>query len=107
MSEAISSELFQHLVHLAQLELTPEEAEYLRRELNRQLDAVRKLEAIPLDPQVPITSHGVPYRLEDRPAWREDRVHPFPHPQRLVQLAPETQDGFVVVPDVHPTPDLT
>ncbi len=60
MTEPITPELFNHLVRLAVLELPPEEAEYLRRQLNNQLKAVHELETIPLDPDTPITSHGVP-----------------------------------------------
>ena len=49
MSDAITPEMFAHLVDLAALELSPEEAEYLRRQLNNQLKAIHELEAIPLD----------------------------------------------------------
>ena len=107
MAEEITRELFDHLVHLAQFELSPQEAEYLRRELNRQLDAIHKLEAIPLGEDVPITSHGVPYRPEDRPPLREDEVRPFPHPEGLRSLAPEGEEGYFVVPDTRRTRALT
>ncbi len=107
MAEEITREMFDHLVHLAQFELSEEEAEYLRRELNRQLDAIHKLEAIPLEEDVPITSHGVPYRPEDRAPLREDEVRPYPHPERLRDLAPEEEDGYFVVPDTRRTEALT
>ncbi len=107
MAEEITRDIFEHLVHLAQLDLSPEEAEYLRRELNRQLDAIHKLEAIPLDDTVPITSHGVPYRPEDRPPLREDEVKPFPRPEALRALAPEEEEGYIVVPDTERTDALT
>ena len=51
--QAISPEVFDHLVQLAALELDEEQSEYLRRELNSQLSAVRELEAIQLDPETP------------------------------------------------------
>ena len=38
MSDPITPELFTHLVELAALELTPPEAEYLRGQLNGQLN---------------------------------------------------------------------
>ncbi len=107
MEEAISRELFDHLVHLAQLDMTPEEAEYLRRELNRQLEAVRKLEAIPLQEDVPITAHGIPYLPQDRPALREDQPQTFPEARRLVELAPDAREGYFVVPDTRRTQALT
>ena len=99
--EEITPELFAHLVHLAQFELSPEEAEYLRRELNRQLDAIHKLERIPLADDVPVTSHGIPYQPQDRAPLREDTPRPFPHPERLLALAPKEEDGYFVVPDAE------
>jgi hypothetical protein len=38
-NQPITQELFDHLVGLAALELSPQEAEYLRKELNNQLMA--------------------------------------------------------------------
>jgi hypothetical protein len=40
MSDQITVELFDHLVRLAALELSSQEAEYLRHELNNQLKAI-------------------------------------------------------------------
>ena len=55
MSELISPETFAHLVDLAALELSPEEGEYIRGQLNNQLKAINELAAIPLDPPIPAT----------------------------------------------------
>ena len=46
--DSITPELFAKLVTLAALELTPEESEYLRTELNHQLAAVQELSEIQL-----------------------------------------------------------
>lgn len=100
MSDVITPELFQHLVELAALELSPDEAGYLRRELNNQLKAIHELEAIPLDPDTPIASHGVPYTPAIAPALREDVIQPHPDPARLLQIAPETAEGYIVVPEI-------
>ncbi len=100
MSDEISPELFHHLAELAALELSPDEAEYLRRELNNQIKAIHELEAIPLDPDTPITLHGVPYTPATSPAIREDGVNSHPDPARLLQTAPETADGYIVVPEI-------
>ena len=59
-SVEITRRVFDHLVALAAFELEHEEAEYLRGELNEQLRAIRELEAIPVEEDVPITSHGGP-----------------------------------------------
>ncbi len=99
-STGISEEVFDHLVDLAAFELNDEEAEYLRAELNDQLRAIRELEAIPVEEHVPITSHGVPYSQETRPALREDRIVPCEEADDILSQAPEIKDRYVVVPDI-------
>jgi aspartyl-tRNA(Asn)/glutamyl-tRNA(Gln) amidotransferase subunit C len=100
MSEEISPQIFEHLVQLAALELGAEEAEYLRRQLNNQLGAIHELEAIPLDPDLAITSHGIPYTPQISPAPRADEWRPFAHPEDILSQAPQFEDGYIVVPDI-------
>ena len=100
MSDEITPELFHHLVELAALELSADEAEYLRRQLNNQLKAIHELQAIPLDPATPVASHGVPYTAAISPALREDVVQSHLDPARLLKTAPETDDGYIIVPDI-------
>ena len=40
-----------------------------------------------------------------RSAIRADEIHPHPDPARLLQTAPETADGYIVVPEI-PHQDL-
>lgn len=103
MNDPISPEVFSHLVDLAALQLEPAEAEYLRQQLNNQLKAIHELEAIPLEEDVPITSHGVPYTAAISPAPREDTWYPYPNPEDIVGQAPEAEDGYIVVPDIPHT----
>ncbi len=103
MSEPISVETFNHLVGLAALELDAGQAEYLRRELNNQLKSIHELEAIPLDDAVQTTSHGVPYTAETSPSLREDVWLPNANPEEILAQAPDTQDGYIVVPDIPHT----
>jgi aspartyl-tRNA(Asn)/glutamyl-tRNA(Gln) amidotransferase subunit C len=105
MTDEITPELFEHLVELAALELSTDEGDYLRKQLNNQLKAIHELEAIPLDPSTPVASHGVPYGLKTSPAIREDILVPYPDPGRLLSGAPETEDNYIVVPDI-PHQDL-
>ncbi len=100
MADEIDRKTFEHLVELAALKLAPDEAEYLRRELNNQLKAIRELEAIPLDPDTPVTSHGVPYTAEIRPPIREDDPDPYPNPEEILAQSPEIEEGYIVVPDI-------
>ena len=50
--QPITPDLFNHLVELAALELSEDEAEYLRQELNNQMKAIEELEAILLNKNV-------------------------------------------------------
>ncbi len=100
MSEQITPEIFNHLVELAALELTPQEAEYLRRQLNNQLTAIDDLNQVPLDPDTQIASHGVPYSQATSATLRLDEWHPHPDPAKLLAGAPETADGYIVVPEI-------
>lgn len=98
--EPIDLETFAHLVALAALELTDEESEYLRRELNQQLKAIRALESIEVEKGTPITSHGVPYADDIRPPIREDVASVSKEADAILEQAPEAQDRFIVVPDI-------
>jgi aspartyl-tRNA(Asn)/glutamyl-tRNA(Gln) amidotransferase subunit C len=103
MTDAITPELFTHLVDLAALELNPQEAEYIRGQLNNQLKAIHELEAIPLDESLPLTSHGVPYTAATSQAPREDTWQPSPNPQEILAQAPDLAEGYIVVPDIPHT----
>lgn len=103
MTDEITPQVFDHLVRLAALELEPEEAEYLRQELNNQLRAIHELEAIPLDRDTLITSHGVPYSGEITPPIRPDEWRPFEASNDILEQAPESEDGYIVVPDIPHT----
>ena len=103
MPDAIDSVTFAHLVELAALELDPEQAEYLHRELNNQIKAINVLEAIPLDDKTAITTHGVPYTDWTTPAMRADEWIPDPNPEDILDQAPLTEEGYIVVPDIPHT----
>jgi len=100
MPDKITYDLFQQLVQLAALELAPDEAEYLRAQLNNQLKAIHELEAIPLGKEIPITSHGIPYTDQISPELREDEWIPDPSPKEILKSAPEIDDGYILVPDI-------
>jgi aspartyl/glutamyl-tRNA(Asn/Gln) amidotransferase C subunit len=103
MTDSISPETFAHLVDLAALELSPEEGAYLLRQLNNQLKAIHELEAIPLDENLPLTSHGVPYTSAISQAPREDVWQACANPDEILAQAPETEDRSIVVPDIPHT----
>ncbi len=103
IEEAIDAGLFAHLVQLAAFELDEDQAEYLRGELNKQLKAIDELEAIPLDEATPITSHGVPYTPQNTAPVRYDEWSPYPHPDAILGQAPQTEERYIVVPDIPHT----
>ena len=103
MPDIISKETFDHLVDLAALQLEEGEAAYLLQQLNNQLQAIQALEAIPLDPGTPITSHGVPYTPQISPPIRSDLWRPFARPEDILSQAPETEENYIVVPEIPHT----
>ena len=106
MTDEISRDVFDKMVELAALELSPEEADYLYQQLNNQLTAVAELAAIPLDKDTQAASHGVPYTPENSPQVREDVLDPYPNPEEILAQAPDTDGIYFVVPDI-PREDLT
>ncbi len=100
MPEEITREIFNHLVDLAALEMDEEEAEYLRNELNNQLKAIHELEAIRLDPEVQITSHGVPYTDAISAPLRDDIIESCEEANAILGQAPEAEERYILVPDI-------
>ncbi len=103
MTDQISVDVFNHLVGLAALELTADQANYLRTQLNHQLKVIQELKSIPLDENVPISLHGVPYEKENSTLPREDVWKPFPEPQSILAQSPQVDDGYIIVPDIPHT----
>lgn len=102
-TDAITPELFNHLVKLGALELSPEEGEYMRQELNNQLKAIDQLEAVPLDENTEATSHGIHYTPEITTEIRSDECKPYSDTEEIISQAPETKGGYYIVPDIPHT----
>ena len=100
MPEAITPEIFDKLIGLASLEVGEEEGKYLRQELNNQLSSVAELETIHLDDSVQVSSHGVDYSQEISPKMREDLLDSTKNPEKIIAKAPESEDGYFVVPNI-------
>jgi aspartyl-tRNA(Asn)/glutamyl-tRNA(Gln) amidotransferase subunit C len=103
MTDEITPELFEHLVDLAAFAFDPDEAEYLRKELNNQLKAIHQLEAVPLDEDIPPASHGVPYASDTRPDLRKDIWEACENPDEILEQAPQIEDRYIIVPDIPHT----
>ncbi len=103
MNEEITLESFNHLVELAALELTADEAEYLRAQLNQQLLAIHQLSAIPLEADVPAAAHGIAYTAENSQGPRADEWRPYADTAAILGQVPEMDGGYIVAPDVPHT----
>lgn len=103
MTDEITPEIFEKLVGLAALELSPEESDYLRNQLNNQLRTVHDLVNIPLSSDIPLASHGVPYPIEISPDLRKDSWQPFTQTREIMAQAPQTEENYFVVPEIPHT----
>jgi aspartyl/glutamyl-tRNA(Asn/Gln) amidotransferase C subunit len=100
MADSISRDVFKHLVELAALELSPEESEYLHRELNNQLKAIQELEAIPLDSNITVTLHGITYTPEISAPIRDDELSSYPFSSDILKQVPDAEGGYIIVPEI-------
>jgi aspartyl-tRNA(Asn)/glutamyl-tRNA(Gln) amidotransferase subunit C len=98
--EEISPQLFEHLVNLASLHLDLSEAEYLRRELNHQLQSIRELAAIEIPQGLSINVHGIPYPPNSVEELRQDLPEPFANTSALLDQAPQLENGQFAVPEI-------
>ncbi len=103
MSAVITEDTFIHLVDLAALELSPVESQYILNQLNNQLKAIRELEKIPIDKDTPPARHGVPFPISISQPPREDRMESYPHVDDLLSQVPDSEDRYIIVPDIPHT----
>lgn len=82
-----------HVARLARLDLSPEDLERYRAQLGIILDHAARVQALEGDPSVE-SSHG----LDLENVYRDDEVRPSLDRDEVMAAAPETQDGFFVVP---------
>jgi aspartyl-tRNA(Asn)/glutamyl-tRNA(Gln) amidotransferase subunit C len=102
-SEKITPDLFAHLVKLASLHLDQSEADYLRRELNHQLQAIQELEAISIPDGLKITVNGIPYPENTPDDLRDDLAQPFIHSGEILKQAPQLENDQFAVPEIPHT----
>lgn len=83
------------VARLARIKVTPEEAKGLEKELSGILDWVKQLDEVDTANVEPMT-RVVPIKLK----MRKDEITDGEIAQQVTQNAPETTDGFYVVPKV-------
>ncbi len=99
MKEHISRETFAHLVRLAELELSPQDAEYLYNELNNQVSSIEQLQAIPLEDDIPVNLRGVTFSPGISQPLREDVWQPFVETRLILGQVPDLVDDQIAVPE--------
>lgn len=92
---SISDDEIDHLADLARLDLGEEKKDELEDDLNEILDLAEKIQELDTDDVEP-TNHVLP--LND--VTREDEVRDGTDPQDVLEEAPESSDGYFVVPKV-------
>jgi aspartyl-tRNA(Asn)/glutamyl-tRNA(Gln) amidotransferase subunit C len=92
---AISKEEVEHVARLARLELTEEEIELFRSQLDVVLERAQRIQALDLD-DVPPTAH--PIELTN--VWRDDVVAPIDDPSAILDNAPAVEDGRFRAPQI-------
>ena len=90
---AISREEVLHVAGLARLDLTEEEIERFREQLNAILEAVGKVAELDLA-EVEPTAHP----LELVNVWADDEPHPSLAVEEALANAPDREAGFFRVP---------
>jgi aspartyl/glutamyl-tRNA(Asn/Gln) amidotransferase C subunit len=71
--------------------------------LNNQLKAIHELERIEAPEDAPPAAHGVAFANAIRPALRDDIPQPSTAADAILRQAPETEEGYFVVPDIPHT----
>jgi aspartyl-tRNA(Asn)/glutamyl-tRNA(Gln) amidotransferase subunit C len=95
MIMSISDDEIEHLADLARLDLGEKEKDELEGDLNEILNLAEKIQDLKTEDVVP-TNHVLP--LDD--VTREDEVREGPEPSDVLDEAPESSDGYFVVPKV-------
>jgi aspartyl-tRNA(Asn)/glutamyl-tRNA(Gln) amidotransferase subunit C len=91
----LTLEEVEHVALLARLELTPQERERLRADLNVILEHFARLRELDTT-DVPPTSHAIP--MEN--VFREDETRPCLPREAFLSEAPEANEEFFVVPAI-------
>lgn len=83
-----------HILKLARLEVSSDEKQKLEKDFSSILDFVKTLEEIKIDKE-----ELKKQKKELQNVTREDEIQHqasnIKHPEKLIELAPETKDGYI------------
>ena len=92
---SVDAETVRRAAKLARIAVTDEQLPALAKELSGILDWIEQLQEVDVEGVEPMTS-VTPMRLKRRP----DVVTDGGHPEKVLAVAPEVQEGYYVVPKV-------
>jgi aspartyl-tRNA(Asn)/glutamyl-tRNA(Gln) amidotransferase subunit C len=92
---ALTIDEVRHIADLARLDLTSEEEERYTQQLSAILDYAARLQAVDTS-AIPPTATVLPFNAPLRP----DVVRPCPPRERILENAPEAEEGMFRVPPV-------
>jgi aspartyl-tRNA(Asn)/glutamyl-tRNA(Gln) amidotransferase subunit C len=92
---SVDAATVRRIAHLARIAIADGEIEHLRSEINSILGFIEQLKEANVEGVEPMTS-VTPMKL----AMREDKVTDGGDAARVLANAPQTEDGFFVVPKV-------
>lgn len=92
---AISDDEVKKLSDLARLNLSERDRSELTDDLNEILELAEKINEVDTE-DVPPTYHALP--IEN--VMRKDEHRPSPDPDKVLEHAPDSSDGYFVVPRV-------
>ena len=91
----IDREQVNKVAHLARLDITSDEAQQFRTQLNSILDYFEQLQELNTDDVEPTTR-----AIETSNITRADKLEPFPNKQDLLKSAPEQDGDYFRVPKI-------
>lgn len=83
----------EHVARLARLDLSPDELQHYREQLGVILDHAGRVQELEGEPEVDVAH---PLGFEN--AFRDDEVRPSLDREEVLAQAPESKDGYFVVP---------
>ena len=92
---SVDAATVRRIAHLARIAVADGEVEHLRVEINAILDFVEQLKEVNVEGVEPMTS-VTPMKLR----LRKDKVSDGGDPDKVLANAPQSEDGFFLVPKV-------
>ena len=92
---SVDAATVRRIAHLARIAVEESEIEHLRGELNAILAFIEQLKEVKVEGVEPMTS-VTPMRLK----MRKDEVTDGGDPAKVLSNAPQSEDGFLLVPKV-------